>query len=292
MSHLFKPFNHQINNHWINTKAFSDLKHTVNHIRLSVRMWLSLRRRWSLSASCSDRQREDVLRVNLMSTSPRLCMISLFGITLWRHHFQQHVKLLHSCIPVPSFVSVYNHWQTLSCLWWHWDSSSSHSRPHHSISKILPKSRTIPMSSHLHFMNVSCRKKPYSLANSIWNVALFVFNFLSTITGSQCVSLVLSGSNMDYSFGLSDHSGCSAVLLWMSALCGMLLRNAHERLSHYLKTFFLSKMFFLHSYSVMYTYPRIGIQTLRTHRLIYTCIHTWLHLSSLPHNLLHVELVV
>ena len=40
MSHPFKPFNQQINNHWINTEAFSEHKHKSGS---AVRMRRSLR---------------------------------------------------------------------------------------------------------------------------------------------------------------------------------------------------------------------------------------------------------
>lgn len=60
MYHLFKPFNHQINNHWLNTEAFSGQEHKSHQavcqdVTGSEGCGCGLRD--GASSSCSDMQR-------------------------------------------------------------------------------------------------------------------------------------------------------------------------------------------------------------------------------------------
>lgn len=82
----------------------------------------------------------------------------------------------------------------------------------------------------------------------MWFLLFFIFIGQHCQYFSQSVGLFLSEKQF-CSFGLSDHSGCSVGVLdalLFAAHSEMLLSNAHEWVSHYVKTFnriFLTQLF-------------------------------------------------
>lgn len=198
----------------------------------------------------------------------------------WKHcdqGFQQllfaNIKRLCLSIPVPpcNYVCIITD-RSLFCL----------QRPHHSVCKILQKSRTILISSHLHGF-VECQLKPYNLANLICHVAFFVFinqhwdrvTITHRVSARFCLWVTIS-----YSFGLSDHSGCSSFrceCLHSVGCCKQCPWVTFTLFEDSKYVFF----FFLHDYSAMYTYPHIDIQTHR-HTCAYTgtCIHLHTHMVA------------